>query len=292
VARINPLFAWKESLMSRALARAVGSALFACFTITAAAQSASPIADKNLDAAIRAVLFDPKGDLTDEMLKNVFVLNASGKPGKEIKDLTGLEKCINLAEFKASNNQITDLKPMKGLSNLQSLDLSGNQITDIGPLAGLTKLQYIELSKNKVADISALKNLTALSALYLNENQISDLTPLAGLGKLSSLSLSKNKVKDLSPLAKVNRLMVLDLNENEIADISPLKSQGELAMLMLTKNKISDLAALVAAAEADANGAKRFAPFLRLWLAGNPLSEDAKTKQLPALKAAGVRIQD
>src|SRR5262245_58342196 len=151
------------------------------------AQPASPITDKNLDAAVRAVLFDPKGDLTEEMLKNVFVLDATGKPGKEIKDLTGLEKCTNLAQFKASNNQITDLKALKGLTNLQSLDLSGNQIADISPLAGLTKLQYIELSKNKVADVSPLKNLTALSALYLSENQIADLSPLAGLGKLSSL---------------------------------------------------------------------------------------------------------
>src|SRR6516225_10353728 len=118
--------------MSRAFASAVGSALLVCFSVVAVAQSASPITDKNLEATIRAVLFDPKGDLTEEQLKQVFVLNASGKPGKEIKDLTGLEKCINLAEFKASNNQITDLKPMKGLSNLQSLDLSGNQISDIG----------------------------------------------------------------------------------------------------------------------------------------------------------------
>jgi hypothetical protein len=75
-------------------------------------------------------------------------------------------------------------------------------------------------------------------------------------------------------------------------DVAPLKSQGELNMLMLAKNKIIDLSPLVAAAEADAKGLKRFAPFLRLWLAGNPLSDDAKTKEIPALKAAGVRIQD
>ena len=63
-------------------------------------------------------------------------------------------------------------------------------------------------------------------------------------------------------------------------------------MLMLEKNKITDVSALVAAVEADAKGPKRFAPFLRLWLAGNPLSDEAKKKQLPALKAAGVRLQD
>jgi hypothetical protein len=30
---------------------------------------------------------------------------------------------------------------------------------------------------------------------------------------------------------------------------------------------------------------------LRLFIAGNPLSEDAKTKQVAALKEAGVRIE-
>ena len=47
-----------------------------------------------------------------------------------------------------------------------------------------------------------------------------------------------------------------------------------------------------AAAEADAKGNKRFAPYLFLYLAGNPLSEESKTKHLPALKAAGVRVQN
>ena len=37
---------------------------------------------------------------------------------------------------------------------------------------------------------------------------------------------------------------------------------------------------------------RRFAPYLRLWLAGNPLSEESKTKHLAALKNAGVRLQD
>ena len=44
-------------------------------------------------------------------------------------------------------------------------------------------------------------------------------------------------------------------------------------------------------AKADAAGAKRFAPYLRLYLAGNPLTDTAKSTQLEALKAAGVRIE-
>jgi hypothetical protein len=47
----------------------------------------------------------------------------------------------------------------------------------------------------------------------------------------------------------------------------------------------------VAAAKADAEGAKRWAPYLRLYLAGNPLSDAAKTAQITALKGYGVRVE-
>src|SRR5262245_22492630 len=102
-------------------------------------RAATPIPDKNLETAVRAVLQEPKADLTDEKLNNVYVLEAAGK---EIKDLTGLEKCKNLSLLKIPKNQVADLKPLQGLTNLQSLDLADNKVEDITPLAGLTKLQY------------------------------------------------------------------------------------------------------------------------------------------------------
>ena len=111
-------------------------------------RAASPFPDKNLEAAIRDVLkHEPKVELTDEKLQNVYFLEAAGK---DIKDLTGLEKCKNLAQIKLSKNKISDFKPLKDLTNLQSLDLADNAIKDIGPLANLKGLQYIELSGNQV----------------------------------------------------------------------------------------------------------------------------------------------
>ena len=61
---------------------------------------------------------------------------------------------------------------------------------------------------------------------------------------------------------------------------------------MLDKNKIASLVPLVKWAKADADGAKRFAPYLRLYVAGNPLDAESKAKALPALKAIGVRLED
>jgi uncharacterized protein (TIGR03067 family) len=246
-----------------------------------------PFPDKHLEAAVRAILHEEKGELTEERLRSLSVLEG----GKEIRDLSGLEKCKNLALIKLPKNHIVDLTPLKDLASLQSLDLSGNQIQDLKPLAGLTKLQYLELSNNQIEDLSPLRGLTHLSGLYLGGNKVKDLAPLSELTTLSSLSVPRNEVRDLAPLEKVTRLSLLDLKDNQVEDLTPLGKQTELRLLMLDRNKIADLAPLVAAAKADAEGSKRFAPYLRLYLSGNPLSETAKSEQLTALKGFGVRIE-
>jgi uncharacterized protein (TIGR03067 family) len=244
--------------------------------------------DKNLEQAVRQVLQEPQGELTHEKLQNLYILEASGK---KISKLDGLDKCKNLLLIKLSKNQIVDLTPLKDLTNMQSLDLSANKIADIAALKGLTKLQYIELSNNQITKVDPLSGMTSLSALYMSGNQISDLSPLSGLAKLSSLSLPQNQIKDVGPLAKVTKLSLLDLNDNQIEDVTPLAKQTEISMLLLERNKIADLTPLVTAAKADAEGQKRFAPYLRLYLKGNPLSEAAKSSQLPALKGFGVHIE-
>src|SRR5262245_42406667 len=149
--------------------------------------AAEPFKDANLEAAVRAVLQiqDPKAALTDAQLMNVFVLNASGKGDKKVKDLTGLEKCKNLLELTLANNEITDLAPLKGLTNIQSLDLANNKITDVAPLAELKKLQRLVLSGNEIAKVDALGGLTTLTSLFLTGNKVSDIKPLGNLTKLS-----------------------------------------------------------------------------------------------------------
>jgi Leucine-rich repeat (LRR) protein len=256
---------------------------------TIAAEAGSPFPDKNLEAAIREVLkHEPKVELTDEKLQDVYFLES---PGKEIKDLTGLEKCKNLVLIKLSKNKISDLKPLKDLANLQSLDLANNEIKDITPLAKLKSLQYIELSGNKIEKLDALKDLTSLNSLYVGDNSIKDLAPLAPLTKLWTLSAAKNKIKDLSVLEKITKLSTLDLRENQVEDLGPLGKQKELTLLLIERNQIKDLKPLVDAAKADSAGPKRFAPFLRVYLSGNPLSDAAKSSQIEALKAAEVRIE-
>ncbi|HLJ95754.1 MAG TPA: leucine-rich repeat protein [Gemmataceae bacterium] len=255
----------------------------------AAPPAPPPFADKNLEAAVRAVLQNSLGDLSDANLANVYLLEAAGK---QITNLKGLEKCKNLSLLKLTNNQISNLEPLKDLTNLQSLDLAGNKITEIGPLGGLTKLQYLELSHNQVSSLAPLGGLTNLASLYLTDNKIHDVASLGNLTKLASLSLGHNQIQDISPLAKLTKITTLELKENQISDLTPLAKDSELSLLMLERNRITDLTPLVAAAKTDGEGPKRFAPYLRLYVSGNPLSDAARTSQLATLRGYGVRVTD
>jgi internalin A len=268
---------------------ALAAALLLSNAWSGPARAASPFPDKNLEAAIRDVLkHEPKVELTDEKLQNVYILEASGK---DIKDLTGLEKCKNLASLKLDKNKISDIKALKDLTNLELLDLSNNAIKDVAPLANLKGLQFIDLSGNQVEKLDALGGLTALTSLYLGGNAIKDIGPLAALTKLWTLSVPKNQIKDLKVLEKLTKLSTINLSDNQVEDLSPLAKQTEMKLLMIERNKIKDLKPLADASKADAAGPKLFAPYLRLFLAGNPLSDAAKSAQTEALKAAGVRIE-
>ena len=94
-----------------------------------------------------------------------------------------------------------------------------------------------------------------------------------------------------APLAEIKKVSLLKLSDNAIEDISVISNFNQLSMLFLERNKITNLAPLVASAKADAEGEKRFAPYLRLFLADNPLTDAAKNEQLPALKGFGVRLE-
>lgn len=252
-------------------------------------RAAEPVVpDKALDAAIKASLPHHKGDLTDKALGELYFLDAQHKG---IASLAGLEKCSNLMEVRLADNKIVDLKPLAGLKNIQSLDLSKNQVADVSPLRELAKLQYLELSDNKVTDLAPLSGLTAMASLYVSGNRVADLGPVGNLARLASLSAARNQVKDVTPVGKLTRLYMLDLHENQIVDVAPLTKLNELSLLILSKNKIADLAPLVDACKKDAAGPKRYAPYLRLYLAGNPVTSDAgKKDQIEALKSVGVRI--
>src|SRR5437016_3431740 len=79
--------------------------------------------DKNLEAAVKEAIKVTKPTLADDDLAKLFVLKAADK---KIADLSGLEKCKNLAELDLAKNAVADVKPLAGLTELQSLTLADN----------------------------------------------------------------------------------------------------------------------------------------------------------------------
>ncbi len=266
-------------------------ALLSVLSVNLAADDLFP--DKNLEAAIRKYVFEKRDNtepLTEDDVKNISTIKARGKGDKKIKDLRGLEKCRSLALLHLPDHEITDLTPIKELKRIQSLDLANNKIKDIAPLAGLTALQYAKLSGNEISDLAPLARLENMRSLYLEDNKVADVTPIAGLTKLWSLYLDGNQVKDISTIAKLKWLKNLGLRNNQITDIRPLAELTELTWLFLEKNKITEISTLVEMAKKDFEGDKRFAPFWRIYLADNPLSDAAKGEQIAALKQMGARV--
>jgi internalin A len=175
--------------------------------------------DPNLEAAIRVAINKPEGAIYAADLEGLTSLHANQS---EIKDITGLEYCVNLQDLDLMNNQITDLSSLSGLTSLQTLNLRNNQITDLSPLSGLTGLQELNLWSNQITDLSPLSGLTGLQELILVSNQITDLSPLSGLTGLQELSLWSNQITDLSPLSGLTGLQELYLSGTKITDLSPL----------------------------------------------------------------------
>ena len=258
-------------------------------------------ADANLERAVRETLGRPQGRLTPEDVASLKNLNFHGKDihslagieyltalrrlslsRNQIVDLTPLKQ-LNLYWLALDGNQIVDLTPLKQLNNLQELALSRNQIVDLTPLRQLNNLQELALDGNQIVDLTPLRQLNNLQELALRRNQIVDLTPLKQLNNLQWLYLSWNQIVDLAPLRQLNNLQELALSRNQIVDLTPLKQLNNLQELWLWDNQIEDLAPLVANSSLGKGDSVN--------LQNNPLSNQARNEQIPALQARGVDVR-
>jgi Leucine-rich repeat (LRR) protein len=245
--------------------------------------------DKGLEAAVRREVFAKRYNteaLTQEDVKNISQVKAKGKA---IKSLEGMQHCVSVREIDFENNEIVDLKPIAELKLIQSINLAGNKIENIEPLAALSRVQYLELSRNAVSDIYPLSNMSNMRSLYLSENKIEKIDVVKALPKVWTLYLAGNPVKDFTPVGEMKWLTSLDVKNCGVTDLSFLKNLTELNYVMAVDNKIADLGPLVEMANADKD--RRFSPFWRLYLAGNPLEDKAKGEQVEALKKLGARIE-
>ena len=83
--------------------------------------------------------------------------------------------------------------------------------------------------------------------------------------------------------------VMLSASHNAIGDLAPLSGLRAPSFLQLSHNRVRDLSPLHRWMMADLEKTRNFAPFVRIYLDGNPLSKQSKA-QLEELKAKGARI--
>ena len=248
--------------------------------------------DKALEEGVRKFVFAKRYNKEPLIEEDLIHLSTIKATNAGIKDLSGLEKCRALASLDLAGNEITDFSAIKDLKRIQYLNLAKNKIENITPIAGLTALQYIELSNNRVKDLKPLEGLSNMRSLYLSNNRISDFSPALKLTKLWSLYLDHNRITKLDGVAGLKGLTTLSAGNNEIADLAPLKGLPRLHYLFLENNKVANLGSLIEMAGADYKGPKNFAPFLRLYLRGNPIARATDSSlHFARLMKYGVRVE-
>ena len=170
-------------------------------------------ADRNLEAAVRAALFQPAGELADGEL-------------------------LLLTELKARGRRIADLRGIERLANLQVLDLADNQIQDLTLLVRLEQLTYLELSNNRIRDLLPLGGLLQLRFLGLAFNGVREIGPLLLLPDLESLDLSGNPLDgaDLEQQVEGLRSRGVRVDVEEFAGEDPLKLRDALGKITFERD--------------------------------------------------------
>jgi internalin A len=176
-------------------------------------------ADRSLESAVRDMLNQKKGMLSQEDLSKIENFDGSELL---IEDLKGIEQMSGLRRLNLGGNFISNIEPLASLEKLQHLDLSDNIITSLDALSELGRLYSLDISSNKLDEIESLQGLSLLTYLNLRDNKVQDLTPLSNLRRLKLISLDNNEVHTLEPLMGLRLLTDLELSGNPLDDLGQL----------------------------------------------------------------------
>jgi len=178
------------------------------------------IQDVNLENVVRKMIDKPEGKIYKSDVKDITVLDATGK---NVKELLGIENLVNLKSLNLEKNSISNIEPLGQLNNLEELCLDNNDIKDISALENITSIKNLSLSSNRIDDISDLKNLSNLEKLNLADNGIMDISPLSAMKYIKYINLSSNKINNVDKLNNLGSLNSLYLASNSITNYSGIK---------------------------------------------------------------------
>ena len=196
------------------------------------------IIDENFRIVIREHLNKPTGDIINTELDTLTKIYARDR---NIKNIYGIEFCLNLNTLDIGENSISDLLPLFNLKQLSILKVDNNIISDIEPLRWLDRLTNLYLNNNILSSIDVLSNLTKLTTLILNNTTIQDITPLSNLLNLKYLAVSDNPIESFEPIGNIDSLNTLELMDLEQFNFSDIKDITNLQTLYLSNTPLVNL---------------------------------------------------
>ncbi|ECW8275843.1 cell surface protein, partial [Listeria monocytogenes] len=243
------------------------------------------IPDPYLKEGLKSIVGKPLlEELTEADLETIstadisYMFGFSGYPVTGlVRDLTGLEKAVNMTNFYFSNQtEITNLNQIKNLPKLKKIVGISTGLNDIKALGEMPALEEVELGGDYITDFTPLleqenlksfsynsyawldpsyhqinneeftkfANLKSIENLDVTWNNITDLAALTANDHITNLNLSYNKFTNVAPIATMKKLKVLYLNNNNLTSIDSLHTLRGLSIAYADNNNITDLSKL------------------------------------------------
>ncbi|EHC2202140.1 MucBP domain-containing protein [Listeria monocytogenes] len=253
--------------------------------VRAASTDVVNIPDPYLKEGLKSIVGKPLlEELTEADLETIstadisYMFGFSGYPVTGlVRDLTGLEKAVNMTNFYFSNQtEITNLNQIKNLPKLKKIVGISTGLNDIKALGEMPALEEVELGGDYITDFTPLleqenlksfsynsyawldpsyhqinneeftkfANLKSIENLDVTWNNITDLAALTANDHITNLNLSYNKFTNVAPIATMKKLKVLYLNNNNLTSIDSLHTLRGLSIAYADNNNITDLSKL------------------------------------------------
>lgn len=225
------------------------------------------ISDSNLEKVLRKVYGVPAtGDITRTDLAKVTEVSISANDN--VKNLDGLQYCINLNQLTIDGVNEVDLSVIRNITSLKKLNISNCGDFDLNKVSTLYGLTNLSVDKIVNTNLDSIKKLTSIDHLLIYEAEnLNDINGISEFKNLYALRINKNKVSDISVLSNLKSIELLDFSETNISDITVLAQLPLLRNAVLANNKITDVSGLYSLYSEQ--------KIMKIWLDGNMISDPA-----------------
>lgn len=209
-------------------------------------------------------------------MANLETLWLGGSPIADFSQLTARAASLNALFLLDVGLADGDLGAIGQLTNLAFLGMLLNPgVTDLSPLSTLNLTGFLLFEMENVTSLAVASNWVDLALLLVQSTPLTAAPDLSGAGGVGQVVFEDTQLADITALSG-STIEFLGIFEAPLADLAGLEGVLGLQGISLGFTQVTDLQPLLDAAA----GGLEFAS-----IRGNPLSEQARCEQIPALLA-------